>query len=150
QHPMNAAEVINSTAKTLDGGPITVYDAGTYAGEALVETLKSGDKRLIGYGIDLGTRISTAWDSARAIVREVHFNRGVLTTRSSAQETRTFTIKNVDANPKTVVIEHKQRPGYKLVDLKPSETTSDSYRFEVKLAANGTQAFPVKEERVFD
>ena len=28
QHPTNAAEITNSTGKTLDGGPITVYDAG--------------------------------------------------------------------------------------------------------------------------
>ncbi len=32
---------------------------GAYAGEALVETLKAGDKRLISYGIDLGTRMTT-------------------------------------------------------------------------------------------
>ena len=44
-NPMNAAELTNSTGKTLDGGPITVYDANTYAGEALVETVKAGDKR---------------------------------------------------------------------------------------------------------
>ena len=42
---MNAAEITNNTGKTLDGGPITVYDANTYAGEALVETVKAGDKR---------------------------------------------------------------------------------------------------------
>lgn len=36
-HPLQAAELTNSTGKTLDGGPITVYDAGAYAGEALVE-----------------------------------------------------------------------------------------------------------------
>ena len=59
-HPMNAAEITNSTGKTLDGGPITVYDGGAYAGEALVETLKTGDKRLISYAVDLGTRITTA------------------------------------------------------------------------------------------
>ena len=58
-HPMNAAEIANSTGKTLDGGPITVYDANTYAGEALVETLKAGDKRLITYGVDLGARVTT-------------------------------------------------------------------------------------------
>jgi hypothetical protein len=149
-HPMNAAEVVNSTGKTLDGGPITVYDGGVYAGEALVETLKAGDKRLIGYGIDLGARISTLWDSARANVREVHFNRGVLMTRNSIQETKTYTIKNVDANAKTVVVEHAQRAGYKLVDLKPTETTADAYRFEVKVAASATETFKVREERVYD
>lgn len=149
-HPMNAAEVTNSTGKTLDGGPITVYDAGVYAGEALVETLKAGDKRLIGYSIDLGARVSTLWDSAQANVREVHLNRGVLTTRNSMQETKTYTIKNVDTNAKTVVVEHPQRAGFKLVDLKPSETTADAYRFEVQVAASATEALKVREERVYD
>jgi hypothetical protein len=149
-HPMNAAEITNTTTKTLDGGPITVDDANSYAGEALVETLKAGDKRLISYGVDLGTRISTAWDSSRAIVREIHFARGVLTTRSAVVETKTYTIRNVDANAKTIVIEHPQRPGFKLLDGKPSETTSNAYRFEVNVAASGNTTFPVKEERVYD
>src|SRR5688572_19302570 len=43
-HPMNAAELTNSTGKTLDGGPITVFDANAYAGEALMETTKASDK----------------------------------------------------------------------------------------------------------
>jgi len=149
-NPMNAAEIANSTGKTLDGGPITVYDANAYAGEALVETLKAGDKRLITYGIDLGARVTTAFDSTRANVREVHFARGVLTTRNSVEETKTYTIKNVDARRKTVIIEHKQRPGYKLLDMRPTETTADAYRFEVNVGGNATEAFAVREERVYD
>ncbi len=64
QNPMNAAEITNDTGKTLDGGPITVFDAGAYAGEALMETLKASDKRLISYAVDLGTRITTQFDSS--------------------------------------------------------------------------------------
>ena len=149
-NPMNAAEIANSTGKTLDGGPITVYDSNAYAGEALVETLKAGDKRLITYGIDLGARVTTAFNSSRANVREVHFSRGVLTTRNSTEETKTYTIKNVDPRRKTLIIEHKQRPGYKLLDMKPTETTADAYRFEVNLGGNATEAFAVREERVYD
>jgi hypothetical protein len=149
-HPLNAAEIANSTGKTLDGGPITVYDANTYAGEALVETLKAGDKRLITYGVDLGSRVTTAFDSSKANVREIHFARGVLTTRNAVQETKTYTINNVDPRRKTVIIEHKQRPGYKLLDGKPSETTADAYRFEVNVGGNATETFAVREERVYD
>jgi hypothetical protein len=149
-NPRDAAELTNNTGKTLDGGPITVYDVGSYAGDALVETLPMGDKRLISYGVDLGTRVTTAFDSSQALVREIHFRRGVLTTRSATQETKTFTIKNVDAKAKTLVIEHAQRPGYTLLERKPSETTANAYRFEVKLAASETATFPVREERVFD
>ena len=149
-NPRDAAELTNNTGKTLDGGPITVYDAGSYAGEALVETLPMSDKRLISYGVDLGTRVTTAFDSSQAVVREIHFQRGILTTHSALQETKTYTIKNVDAKAKTLVIEHTQRPGYTLLERKPSETTPSAYRFEVKLAASDTQTFPVREEHVYD
>ena len=149
-NPRDAAELNNNTGKTLDGGPITVYDAGSYAGEALVETMPMADKRLISYGVDLGTRITTAFDSSQTVVREVHVRRGILTSKSAVAETKTYTIKNVDAKAKTLIIEHGQRYGYTLLDQKPAETTANAYRFEVKLAASGTQTFPVKEERVFD
>jgi len=149
-NPMNAAEITNNTGKTLDGGPITVYDDNTYAGEALVETVKAGDKRLISYGVDLGTRITTKFDSSRDVVREIHFRRGVLTTRSAIEETKTYAIHNVDAKAKTLIIEHAERYGYKLLNQKPTETTASAYRFEVKLAPSANETFPVREERLID
>lgn len=150
QHPTNAAELTNNTGKTLDGGPVTAFDGGVYAGEALMDTVKGGDKRLISYGVDLGTRVTTAFDSTQATVREVHLRRGVLTARSAAQETRTYTIRNIDNKAKTLVIEHPARPQYKLLNQKPAETTASAYRFEVKLAPGAVERFPVTEERIFD
>src|ERR1700691_4986675 len=94
-NPQDAAELTNSTAKTLDGGPLTDNAAGTYPGEALIETVKAADKRLISYGVDLGTRITTKFDSSKNVVREIHANRGSLTSKSSIEEGKTFTIKNV-------------------------------------------------------
>lgn len=149
-HPMNAAEITNSTGKTLDGGPITVFESGAYGGEALMETLKAGDKRLISYGVDLGTRITTQFDSRGDTVREIHLRRGVLTTRTAVQETRVYTIRSVDQKPRTLIIEHPVRPQYKLIDQKPFETTSSAYRFEVKLAPGATEKFPVREEREYE
>jgi hypothetical protein len=149
-HPMDAAEISNSTGKTLDGGPITVYESGAYAGEALMETVKTGDKRLISYGVDLGTRITTQWDSKAEQVREIHARRGILTARDAVVETRTYTIHNVDQKAKTLVIEHAARPDYTLLDRKPVEKTSNAYRFEVKLAPGATEKFPVVEERVYE
>lgn len=150
EHPMNAAELTNSTAKTLDGGPITVFDANSYAGEALMTTLKAGDKRLISYSVDLGTRVTTQFDSSRELVREIHVNRGLLTARLAMDETKTYTIRNIDQKAKTLIIEHGQRPGYKLLTLKPSETTTNAYRFEVKLGPDSTEKFPVAEERLYE
>jgi hypothetical protein len=147
RHPMNAAEITNSTGKTLDGGPVTVFDAGAYAGEALVETLKGGDKRLISYGIDLGTRITTVFDSSSERIQQVSLRRGVLTAFSGIREVKTYTIRNVDQKPKTLVVEHPARPTYKLLNQKPAEQTANAYRFEVKLGPDSTEKFVVEEER---
>lgn len=150
-NPMNAAEISNSTGKTLDGGPITVYDTGIYAGEALMETLKAGDKRLISYAVDLGTRVTTNLDSSRSNVRQVTAKRGILTMRYAMQETKTYTIRNVDAKPKTLMIEHPIREGYKLTSaVKPTETTPTAYRFEVKLGSTANEKFVVTEENLYD
>jgi hypothetical protein len=150
QHPTNAAELTNNSGKTLDGGPITVYDGGAYGGEALMETLKTGDKRLISYAVDLGTRITEAFGSKAALVREFHANRGILITKMAAEETRTYTVRNVDQKAKTLIIEHPLRPQYTLLNQKPAEKTAAAYRFEIQLAAGASQEFPVSEERVYD
>jgi chaperonin cofactor prefoldin len=150
QHPTNAAELTNSSGKTLDGGPITVYDGGAYGGEALMETLKTADKRLISYAVDIGTRITEAFGGKQAVVREIHAARGVLTTKLAAEETRTYTVRNVDKKAKTLIIEHPLRQGYTLLNQKPAEKTASAYRFEMQLAPGASQDFPVSEERVYD
>ncbi len=148
EFPRNAAEITNDTGKTLDGGPITVFDGNTYAGEALMETVKAGDKRLVSYAIDLGTRVTTKLDSSSNVVREIHVHRGEFTWRTAVRETKTYTVRNVDAKPKTLIVEHPIRPGYRLIDAKPAETTASAYRFEVKLAPQATGKLSVTEENL--
>ncbi|MGH9675281.1 MAG: hypothetical protein ACRD44_19085, partial [Bryobacteraceae bacterium] len=150
RNPMNAIEMTNSSGKTLDGGPVTVFEQGAYAGEALFETLKTGDRRLVSYAVELGTRVATAFGSGGQLVREIHFRRGVLTTRTAFEETRTYTIRNVDPRPKTLVIEHTKRPGYELVGLKPASTTATAYRFEAPVKPDTTEKFAVTEERMVE
>jgi hypothetical protein len=150
-NPLSAAELTNNTGRTLDGGPITVYDAGTYAGEALVETVKNADKRFISYGVDLGTRISTTQNSHNDNVREIHVHDGLLVTRSAIIQKKTYAVRNVDPRAKTLIIEYPVRPSYKLIETAaPMETARDVYRFEVKVPASGSVDFPVTEENVYD
>ena len=150
-NPLSAAELTNNTGRTLDGGPITVYDAGAYAGEALVETVKNGDKRFISYGVDLGTRITTNLNSHSDSVRELHVHDGMLVTRSALIQKKTYSILNVDARAKTLIVEYPVRQGWKLIDtVQPMETAHDVYRFEIKVPANGSLDFPVTAENVYD
>jgi hypothetical protein len=144
--PRNAAEITNSTGETLDGGPITVFDGDTYAGEALMETVKGGDKRLISYAVDLGTHVTTALDSSDEVVREIHVRGGTLTASTATRKTKTYTVRNVDAKPKTLIVEHAIGSDSHLISPKAAETTASAYRFEVKLAPQATEKLVVEEE----
>ncbi len=147
EHPVNAAELTNSTQKTLDGGPITVYDDGAYAGEALVETLKAGDKRLIGYAVDYGTRVTSQYGTGEQNAREVHVKEGILRVKYSQNQTRTYTIRNVDNKTKTLLVQQEAgQQENSVISPKPLERTATAYRFEVKLPANGAQTLKVEQE----
>ena len=82
QHPTNAAELTNSTRQDARRRPDHGLRRRRLWRRGLMETLKAGDKRLISYAVDLGTRITEAFGSKQAIVREIHANRGMLTTKS--------------------------------------------------------------------
>jgi hypothetical protein len=114
-----------------------------------MNTTKNADKRLISYAVDLGTRIGTLEGTSNQHILEVHANRGVVTTKSSSLSTKTYTIHNVDARAKTLIIEQPIRPSFTPVSPKPTETTATAHRYEVKLAAGATEKVPVVEEYVF-
>jgi len=147
QNPLNSAELTNSTGKTLDGGPLSVYDGGVYAGEALVNTFKPGDKRLLSYASDLGTRVIEDSNDAPQVLRTIKASGGVVTLNSTTETTKTYKITNVDRKVKTLILEHAIRYDHKLMGVKPAEQTPTHYRFEVKLTGEASQSFPVKEER---
>ena len=107
QHPLNAVEIHNETAGALDGGAMTVYDGGGYAGEAIMDTLKAGDKRLVSYAVDLGARITSKFHSESKTLRELHANDGMLLYRTLHRNRKTFLIRNVDPKAKTLWIEHR-------------------------------------------
>jgi hypothetical protein len=146
-NPRHAAEITNSTGKTLDGGPVTVYHSSGYSGEAMMDVLKSGEKRLISYSVDQAVRVTTNFESGEETVRSFRASRGVLTTRTAIQRTTVYTVSNADAKEKTLLIEHAVTPGWKLLKPKADETTPSSWRFSMALASQGAAKLAVVEER---
>ena len=147
EHPYDAVLLRNTTGKTLDGGAITVIEGGQYAGEALIQTLKTGDSRPVSFAVDLGTRISTVFDSRQNQVFSVKVRRGTVFTRAKNIAVKTYTVRNTGSQPKTLVVEHPVRKGWKLAaGLKPAETTARHYRFRLELPAGETAKLKVEEE----
>lgn len=146
-HPQRAAELKNNTGKTLDGGPVTVYGPEGYTGESLLSTLKAGDKRFITFAVDLGTKVTTKFDSSSEVVRSVKAERGVITTKTAIEQRTTYTISNVDAKEKALLISHPVQGELTLLSPKPEEKTAERYLFAAAVPATGTVSLTVAEER---
>ena len=145
-NPGISVELTNTSGMKLPAGPITVYDGGTYAGDALIEFFPEGEKRLISYGEDLSVTGSASFENPRHITA-VNISGGVMTISRRQSNERTYTIRNASAEAKKLIIEHPITPGAELVEpLSSDDRTANLYRFSRNLAARQTLTFKVREE----
>jgi hypothetical protein len=146
--PQRALWLTNSTNLTLDAGTFSVIEAEAFAGEGFLEPIRPSEKRLLSYATDLGVAVTTAFGSERQRVSRVVVSNGVITQHRAVNETRTYTIRNHDAEARTVLIEHPARAGYRLTNtVEPAEATGYVFRYRVPVPARQTVAFPVAETR---
>jgi len=145
-HPMLCADVSNSTGMKLPAGPITVFDDGIYAGDALIEFFPENDKRIIAFGEDLSVTGSVTPSSSQETVG-VTVTKGIMTITRRYTHIKTYTFRNASSRARTVVVEHPMTQGSTLVMPAAYRDKTDSlYRFNVSLAANGEVSFEVKEQ----
>jgi hypothetical protein len=144
-HPMLGARITNSTGMKLPAGPITVFDGGTYAGDALLEFLPELDKRLVVYGEDLSVTGDIAATSSTETVG-VQIVKGVMTLSRRVTYSRTYAFRNASATVRNLIVEHPVTSGADLVaPAKPEEQTSSVYRFFLSVPAGGQARLEVKE-----
>ncbi|GHV90595.1 hypothetical protein AGMMS50268_10980 [Spirochaetia bacterium] len=145
-HPNLGAEISNTTGMKLPAGPITVYDGGTYAGDALVEFLNDGEKRLISWGEDLSVTGTTAASSARTL-SAVSISGGHMTISRKQGYEKKYTLNNVSAEKKTLIVEHPITSGATLTEpVAFTGQTPTVYRFTRELPAKGELELLVREE----
>jgi len=146
RNPLSAVEFENTTGLTLEGGPITVIDGDTYAGEAMIETIKPAETRIVPYSVELGVLVDGLADSRTDRVHRTRISRGVLWTFSMERRRTVYAISNRSARERTLYLEQRKSAGWDLVDTpQPHETTPDFYRFRVEIAASGVTEFAVTE-----
>jgi len=144
--PRLGAELTNTSKMKLPAGPITVYDGGVYAGDALIEFWNESEKRLISFGEDLSVTASTSNTSAN-VISKVNVSQGVMTITRLLNYTKTYTFINSGFEQKLLVTEHSKTANTELVTPKADEQTTNVYRFNVTLAANKQTVLTVTEQR---
>ncbi len=148
RRPQRALWITNSSGLTLDGGSFSVLEEETFAGEGIFDPIRPEEKRLVSYATDLALNVSSTQGSNQQRVTRVRVHRGVMTHESEIRETKTYTFRNEDSSPRTVIVEHPVRSGYELRSkVQPIETTAAWMRFRLEVGAKQTAALVVEEAR---
>ena len=147
--PLRALFLTNSSALTLDGGSFSVLDNETFAGEGLTDAIKPGEKRLISYAADLGVRVDSKNESEPQKISKVRIIKGTMIQTSEMRQEISYLIRNDDTTPRTILVEHPLRAGWKIADdgPKPEETTSSAYRFRAIVEPKATQKLSIWEAK---
>lgn len=145
-HPLNGVRLLNRTGKHLQQGPVTVLEKGSYAGDAQIEDIPPGQRRLLSYGIDLELLVDDSQDSSTSTVVTVKAAKGVLQVERKEISSQTYRITNKGSRDKTILIEHPVTPGAVFADgLRPVESTPTVHRFEGVVPAGKTTAMVIRE-----
>ena len=143
---LRALWVENTSHLTLDGGSFNVLEGDAFAGEGLMDPIKPGEKRLLSYAADLGLLVDAKETYDKQHVTRVAILHGAMFQSTEEREQKTYTIRNRDTSPRTVIIEHPVRAGWVLADGEtPVESTASYQRFRVTVDPKKTETLVVKE-----
>ncbi|MGE0407356.1 MAG: hypothetical protein AB7O65_13755, partial [Candidatus Korobacteraceae bacterium] len=148
KRPLRALWIRNTSALTLDSGSFNVVEAGAFAGEGVLDTIKPTERRFLSYAADAGVRVDAQRNSPPGLVSRVRVFRGVMSLTRERHESNTYVVHNADTSARQVIVEHPARDGWKLAEsLKPAETTASYYRFRVPVEPGKTEKLVVSEYR---
>jgi hypothetical protein len=149
ENPIRCVEFENTTGLTLEGGPVTVLEGGSYVGEAMLDTLKPTEHRLVGYAVELGVRVLDNTDGRDGTVSRVTIRKGTLRTHYARVQKTTYTFASKADREQVLYLDHpRDGSAWKLADTpKPHETTENHWRFRLTLPPHATTKFAVQQEQ---
>ena len=149
KHPLNALRLKNSSSLHLMQGPITVFDGGTYAGDAQLVDFPPGAEQLVSYAVDLDVEVAPRSIGVPQSLSSVTVSRGILTLINKQTRQKDYEVNNRGTAPASVLIEHPLDSSWSLVQPKePLERTRNAYRFQLSVDAGKTRTLTVAEEKM--
>jgi hypothetical protein len=151
ENPMRCVEFKNTTGLTLEGGPVTVLEGGSYVGEAMLDTLKPDEDRLIPYSVELGVSVLDNVDSHAEEVSRVVIRDRMLTTFREQRQQTTYSFNNKAGTEQTVYLDHTRGGDWSLFETpEPLEVTENYWRFRFDLTARKVTRFVVRQRATLE
>ena len=145
--PMNAYYFKNSTALTLEAGPVTVFDGSTCVGEGLMrKVLKKDMKDMIPFAVEAGVSVDRRVNQRSDPVMKGVIANGVMTLTYTQNYESLYSAKSQIGKDTVLYLDHPKTPNFKLAEPAKSEEEVDGhYRFRLELKAGQTAELKVRE-----
>lgn len=148
-HPLRGVRLTNTTGQPLPGGPLTVLEGNSYAGDARIDNLPAGAERLISFAIDLPIAVQRRDAGTETQLTGARIERGVLQLQQSRARTTTYAIKNEASDPRHIVLAHPVSTGWDLAEPKTAdERTEAQYRFSIDIEPGASDTISIRESRI--
>lgn len=148
KHPVASLRLHNETGLTLERGPVTVLEEGSYAGEAVVPFTHADAEMIVPFAVELGINVEEKHDNERRTAAIAVRNDYLLIHEYDLHH-HTYHLTSTLSQPVDVTIEHRCFDGYELTDTPPPVERSASFaRWPVACAAGSRTVFLVHERRM--
>jgi hypothetical protein len=145
--PLRAVWLENKSKLTLDSGSFSIFEAGEFAGEGLLDPIHPGEKRLLSYATDQAVRVKVTEREAQQRLHHVSIQKGLIIETYMDTASITYSATNSADVDRVVLLEHPRRNnGWALDgDLKADEASPNLYRFKLPVPPHSTQKLEVRE-----
>ena len=126
----------NDTGQTLPPGPASIFAGGGFAGESVIDRLKPGEQRWLGFGADIDVEVTKTRGTTSEEAHEVTFVDGGIKEHFVRTEALSYRIENRGGQPRSVhcaldVVANTRLEGADGVERDPATGTTMAV-FEVK------------------
>ncbi len=147
RNPVITARFVNDTGLTLERGPLTVIEAGEYAGDAMVPFTAPAGEIFLAYAVDLGVTVKETPESER-VLASVSIKDGMLVVQEYDIQKVTYQVENRGDQSVRITLEHAKLDNYAPFDTPdPAESTADYHRYVVEAPGHGAASFTAKQRR---
>jgi hypothetical protein len=149
KHPLSGVRLKNTTGLSLMQGPLTVFEADAYAGDARIEDLPPESSRLMTYAVDLNIEVAPRHEPTPELLTGVKLAKGTLIETRKLARKKVYDVRNSGDETVSLLVEHPLEAAWTLTaPAEPAETTRDRYRFLVEAEPGEPTSLTVAEEQV--
>ena len=87
-------------------GPVSVYEGGSYAGDARLPDLQANEERLLSFAVDQAVEVKSETKSEPESLTMVRILKGVLEETHRQRNTVKYLIQNRSNQERTLIVEH--------------------------------------------